>query len=380
MGSALLLWFLFPTDLIRDMAPLTLVLYLVCVLMTGAGLGACAGALSHRFGALRPSMIGRSSMTSVLVFRVLVILLGSALLVAAVFGVAFIRSRWDQIQQPQAVLGAGICAVLAASLAFVAAVANAVETGASRVQTHAREIERGLHERYSEAADQLGDKESTFAKRVGGAYALAAVADDWLVYDPHRTFEAEVAVDLMCAYLRANTATDLSEDREKRGEEAVRDALIVLLREHTYLPDFRKRERKVGRPWPTPDVSFNLNNADLTRVVWKNLRLHGIQLLSADLTDAELNSSELNDGDLTGAIFVDADLTGCNLTGVPMEDCDLRGADLTDAHLSTEQVTDVYSGTSPSGKDTIWPKNITPPPPRSPDAISGPPSEQQPST
>lgn len=376
MGSAILLWFLSPADSFRVMAPLTLVLYLVCVLVTGAFLGACAGALARRFGVLTSSMIGRSSMTSVLVFRVIVIFLGSALLVAAVLGAAFIRSRWDQIQQPQAVLGAGICAVLAASLAFVAAVANAVETGATRVQTHAREIERGLHERYSEAADQLGDKESTFAKRVGGAYALAAVADDWLAYDPRRTFEAEVAVDLMCAYLRANTATDLPTDRERRGEEAVREALIVLIREHTYLPDFRKRERKTGRPWPTPDVSFNLNYADLTHVDWKNLQLHGIQLLSSDLTNAELNCSELNDGDLTGAILVDADLTGCDLTGAILRDADLRGADLTGAHLSPEQVTDVYSGTSPSGKDTIWPKNVTPPPRRFPDAVPAPASEQ----
>ncbi|MFC9840171.1 hypothetical protein ACFVKB_41320 [Rhodococcus sp. NPDC127530] len=168
-------------------------------------LGAVIGALSRRFGWLGKKL-KPSPMTTVRLARAGIGLVALLLVVTVVAGSIFVRSKWDEgIQQSQAVLGAGVCAVIAASLAFIAAVLNAVETGANRVQTHSREVERALHERYSAAADQLGDADATFAKRIGGVYALAAVADDWLEYDPTRTFEAEVAVDLMCAYLRANT-------------------------------------------------------------------------------------------------------------------------------------------------------------------------------
>ncbi len=188
-------------------------------------------------------------MTTVRLARAGIGLVALLLVVAVIAGAIFVHSKWDEeIKQPQAVLGAGVCAVVAASLAFIAAVLNAVETGANRVQTHSREVERALHERYSDAADQLGDAKATFAKRIGGVYALAAVADDWLEYDPTRTFEAEVAVDLMCSYLRANTTyRDWKDELSKRGEESVREALIVLFREHTYLPEIREKEQKGGR-------------------------------------------------------------------------------------------------------------------------------------
>ncbi|ALU73768.1 hypothetical protein H351_32410 (plasmid) [Rhodococcus erythropolis R138] len=381
LASGLFLLFLSAVDSPHGFATLSIALIIVALTIGSAILGAVIGVLARQRGWLGKLHRLPVGMTSVQIFRGFIVAAALFLIFAVAIGGKYLHSHWADFQQPQAqpqaVLGAGLCAVLAASLAFIAAAANAVETSANRVQTHSREVERALHDRYVEAAAQLGDSEATFAKRVGGAYALAAVADDWLAYDSNRTFEAEVAVDLMCAYLRANT-TDRDfraegDELERRGEESVRASLIVLLREHTYLAEIRKKEKKSGRPWPSPHVSFNLDGADLTSVEWMDLKLHDIQLVDADLTDADLSRSQLVDADLTGAtlidaVFVDVDLTRSVLTGATLTNCDLRGADLSEAMLEPGRLTEVYSGRSPSGKTTIWPEGIAEPPPRDPSA------------
>ncbi|UJH71825.1 hypothetical protein [Ornithinimicrobium sp. INDO-MA30-4] len=63
-----------------------------------------------------------------------------------------------------------------------------------------RERVRGLRDRFTTAAGQLGDESA--AIRLAGVYAMSALADDWLTQDEPAEAEAQVCVDVLCAYLR----------------------------------------------------------------------------------------------------------------------------------------------------------------------------------
>ena len=75
-------------------------------------------------------------------------------------------------------------------------------------------------------------------------------------------------------------------------------------------------------------LSSDLSNADLQKVWLINSRLMNADLRNADMRSALLVGSNLNYGDLRHADLRDADLQGVTLNGADLRDADLRNADM----------------------------------------------------
>jgi hypothetical protein len=83
-----------------------------------------------------------------------------------------------------------------------------------------RQDRRILDERFVNAVEQLGKKESA-AVRIGGAYSLERLADDWPV-------GRQACINVLCGYLRF--PYDPSDGTD--GEREVRQTIIGILRQH----------------------------------------------------------------------------------------------------------------------------------------------------
>lgn len=88
--------------------------------------------------------------------------------------------QWSVAGQPLATFGAGIAAIIAAGIAFC----NGQKTRDQNKEIHEKksraEQERTLRERFTSIVELLATKDLT--KRESGAYALAALADDWAAF------------------------------------------------------------------------------------------------------------------------------------------------------------------------------------------------------
>ena len=87
------------------------------------------------------------------------------------------------------------------------------------------EIDR-LRDRYTTIAAQLGDDAAPV--RLAGVYAMAALADDWITLDNHR--EAQVCIDVLCAYIRTPRNTTTSE--EVVADTRVRETITRVITQH----------------------------------------------------------------------------------------------------------------------------------------------------
>ena len=102
------------------------------------------------------------------------------------FAIAHIRTlqewRWDIIAQPLATLGAGIAAIIAAWIALH----NGKKTREQDKEIHEAksraEQESILRERFTSIVEMLSTNSEDYTKRESGAYALAALADDWATF------------------------------------------------------------------------------------------------------------------------------------------------------------------------------------------------------
>ena len=83
-----------------------------------------------------------------------------------------------------------------------------------------RQDRRILHERFQNAVELLGKKESA-AVQIGGAYSLEKLADDWPA-------ERQTCINVLCGYLRF--PYDLSSGVD--GEREVRQTIIGIVRQH----------------------------------------------------------------------------------------------------------------------------------------------------
>ena len=114
--------------------------------------------------------------------------------------------RWDIIAQPLATLGAGIAAIIAAWIALH----NGKETREQDKEIHEAksraEQERILRERFTSIVEMLSTNSEDYTKRESGAYALAALADDWAVFhedDPESAHqEQQVCLNILTSQLR----------------------------------------------------------------------------------------------------------------------------------------------------------------------------------
>lgn len=182
------------------------------------------------------------------------------------------------------------------------------------------ETVRILRERYTAATEQLGS--SSFAVRLAGLYALAALADDWREID--KPSEQQACIDVICAYLRTPTIPmkeDVDEDHQpilvediqagSKAEHEVRRTAIRIIAERT-----RPRTAMT----PAPD-----SHAEFVDGPWSDRRF--------DLTGAELV-----DADFSSCTFDDLDLTNAQLLGqTTFNASELRGVRFTNARFYTHE-------------------------------------------
>jgi uncharacterized protein YjbI with pentapeptide repeats len=185
------------------------------------------------------------------------------------------------------------------------------------------ETVRILRERYTAATEQLGS--SSFAVRLAGLYALAALADDWREID--KSSEQQACIDVICAYLRTPTIPmkeDVDEEHQpilvediqagSKAEHEVRRTAVRIIAERTRL-------RAAMTPAPDSDEEF-------VDGPWSDRRF--------DLTGAELV-----DADFSSCIFDDLDLTNAQLRGrTRFSGSDLRRVRFTNACFSPNGLKD----------------------------------------
>ena len=115
--------------------------------------------------------------------------------------------QWSVAGQPLATFCAGIAAIIAARIAFY----NGQKTRKQDKEIHEAksraEQERTLRERFTSIVEMLSTTNSEdYTKRESGAYALAALADDWAVfheYDPESARqEQQVCLNILTSQLR----------------------------------------------------------------------------------------------------------------------------------------------------------------------------------
>lgn len=89
------------------------------------------------------------------------------------------------------------------------------------------EIDR-LRDRYTTITHQLGHDAAPV--RLAGVYAMAALADDWLKRDDGHD-EAQVCIDVLCAYFRTPGPDTLS-DANRVAETRVRETITRVITQH----------------------------------------------------------------------------------------------------------------------------------------------------
>lgn len=109
-----------------------------------------------------------------------------------------------------------IAGLLGASIAAVVAIRRQSVTEG----TDERDAVSRLRSRYTTAAEQLGSNSP--AIRLAGVYAMAALADDWLMRGQRN--ETQVCINVLCAYLR--TPLELKTDADAAGDREVRQTVL----------------------------------------------------------------------------------------------------------------------------------------------------------
>ncbi len=326
---------------------------------------------------------------------------------------------WRVVATPlaQSLVGAG--AITAALLALHNGSKTRAQDREHHRQTMVRDRETNLLDRYTTAAKQLGDDQSTI--REAGVHALAALADDWLRHgaDTWNQFDttnadvanaysqARVCIHLLCSYLRANHRVKIQigdfncEDKPAvpfdTAEQAVRSSIVGTLRER--ISEWRTVEsewinagviREANQfvidlsrailhrtDWEGADlrnailVKTDLHFADMANVDLEGARLPQANLQKTNIVNANLSYTDLERSNLSGAVLVKANLShavatkakfaGAFLSGTNFTDTDLRGAELDGAHLTAEAI---FSQGTVVSASTTWtqgfrPKSVT---------------------
>jgi uncharacterized protein YjbI with pentapeptide repeats len=247
-------------------------------------------------------------------------------------------------------------------------------------ERHQDDRERELRSRFTTIAEQLSGKS---AVRLAGAYALAALADDWHRFGSGN--ERQVCVDLLCAQLRRKPMVNDSDDDEFRR------TVIAIIKQHrpkTPDPqnvsdwrscklDLRGADLSDSTLWTTNFADVNLDgaklrhaglvNACLVGAHLKDANLRGANLLGADLTRASLSYADLTEAGITRANLTEAQVYGADLTGADLSKSDLtgtvlNGSNLTGAKLTGAKLENARMGDIIYDDQTVWPPGFEPPP------------------
>lgn len=225
-------------------------------------------------------------------------------------------SWWGDLTQPHATLLASLAVLSSAGIAFAAA-----------WLTHQREREAARQERYTTIATQLADKSGTV--RLAGIYALEALANEW--QQARQGGQRDVAVELLCAYLRA--------PRRKGGDKEARSAIVTIFRLHSNL---WIRRMGLGNHWVRRLLSRGLRETRVLQAPWPSdvINLENADLIGARFNNIDFRSSHLMGANLAGALLMASDLRKANMSGVSLSGAflwraDVRGTDLSGAYLGT---------------------------------------------
>lgn len=161
--------------------------------------------------------------------------------------------RWDIIAQPLATLGAGIAAIIAAAIALY----NGEKTREQDKEIHEAksraEQERILRERFTSIVEMLSTNSEDYTKRESGAYALAALADDWAVFhedDPESAQqEQQVCLNILINQLH-DPIPEKSSPQLLLFKKRVQDIIFS---------KFDNRKNKNGSPWS--NLELDLSNS-----------------------------------------------------------------------------------------------------------------------
>lgn len=237
---------------------------------------------------------------------------------------------WDLAAQPLATSVAGAGAIAAGLLALHNGAKTRALDGIHHQQTMDRDRETNLRDRYTTAAQQLGDHNG--AVREAGVHALAALVDDWFSHGEltgqkeHSHSQARVCAHLLCSYLRANRRTDAGAGDFQADEGAVRSSVVSVFRER--IPAWRR----VEDDWTTQAAIDEQSKIviDLSGAILPNADLTKADLRDSILVGTILSQANFAEAHLDGAILRDADLSSANLVFASMSRADLSNANLSE--------------------------------------------------
>lgn len=171
---------------------------------------------------------------------------------------------------------------------------------------------------------QLGDGDPNVEARLGGIYALAAIARD----SPRDYWPV---MEILTAYVRHNAVW--SEAPQSKPRTDIQAILTVLGRSEP--PEARASRFDQKLDLRSADLrGAEFWDAHLERTDFWGAHLEGAQLWGACLNDAKLVKAHLVGANLKGAKFAGADLGDADLTRADLDGADLRNA----MGLTIEQV------------------------------------------
>lgn len=162
---------------------------------------------------------------------------------AVIYRLAATERNWGEFWRvaaaPTGTMLAAAGVVLAAWMTLLNGEATRHQDRESTNQDRRSAAERDLRSRFSSAAEQLGDPR--FNVRQAGAYAMAAIADDWLALAPDEPAgdrEAQVCIDVLCTHLRNPPPEPVAEDKNAApADQPVREVIISIIGSHLLFDD-----------------------------------------------------------------------------------------------------------------------------------------------
>lgn len=176
---------------------------------------------------------------------------------------------WRAAATPYGATTAGLLALSAGGLAFYNGYEERKVNQAVEDRRHDAETIRTLRERYTAAVEQLANDSTTISQ--AGVYAIAALADDWLRIT--QTADAQVCINLLCAYLRS-APVDVSTTKLP-PDQPVRDTIMRTIAAHLTAPDPDESAGAASKTWRDLDYDFtgaHLREVNLDRAVFRGAR------------------------------------------------------------------------------------------------------------
>lgn len=290
--------------------------------------------------------------------RPLTFVLLLALVFGVIYGGGFVACTADSLRpsfvcqkaltQPWATVITGTLVLLGAVLTYLSSEKTRAlsrealdQTASDAERGHQRSIEAALNDRFVTAVGQLGTS-SEYTVRLGGAYSLIALAEDWVVLgeqkEESRTRarkQTQVCVDVLCSYLRSNSHRTVPESGvsgQFQSESRLRTEVFRMLFSTRGVTNGNSSSHKLSWTYLGLDEAF-MDGADLRHIDGWCISLKG-----ANFAGLNLSHSKWTFGSFQGAILDDVDLSAADLSGACLEGASLRSAnlnrtELTEAHF-----------------------------------------------